>query len=597
MMGFKGRAFAPLLAVSLEELVPQDHFYRHVQKVLDLSFVHDLVREYYSVAGRPSIDPVVFFKLHLVMFFEDIRSERLLMRQVADRLSVRWYLGYDLDEPLPDHSSLTKIRNRYGVAVFRRFFETVVKQCQEAGLVWGKELYIDSTKVQANASQASLKPRFFVEAHLSNLFDDPQSVCQESERVSTQEEESVGEGSESEERQEPQLLPISLTQQERETLTQSNQERHDWIEQLGAQNRRMTTRGYQRLADLWVSTTDPDATRMETKTGSDMGYRTHYVVDGGKSRIILQVLVAPSEVMDNQPMLDLLWRTRFRWKLWPRLATGDRKYGTEDNIVALETQHIRAFIPLPDHDHRTTFFSSDRFRYEPERDVYICPTGKELRFDRAHSTERALRYRARAKDCNHCPLKAQCTTNPQGRSLCRSVEETILERVRSYQDLESYKKALRKRQVWVEPLFAEGKDWHGMRRFRLRRLWRVNCEALIRAAGQNLKRLLKKRGWGRRPFPAEAGAMVPPPDWETDEFSRHNLLKNLRPGIAVASLVAYRATRTFFEPQTSWFSWLISIYANFVFSMFYFLYLLHHLVMYYSLSLSTFAQSSSSAFP
>ena len=89
MMGFKERAFAPLVAVTLEELVPQDHFYRHLQKVLDLSFVYDLVREYYSVAGRPSIDPVVFFKLQLVMFFEDIRSQRLLMRLVADRLSVR----------------------------------------------------------------------------------------------------------------------------------------------------------------------------------------------------------------------------------------------------------------------------------------------------------------------------------------------------------------------------------------------------------------------------------------------------------------------------------------------------------------------------
>jgi transposase len=92
MMGFKERAFAPLVAVSLEDLVPQDHFYPHLQRVLDLSFVHDLVHEYYAAAGRPSIDPVVFFKLQLVMFFEDIRSERLLMRLVADRLSVRWYL-------------------------------------------------------------------------------------------------------------------------------------------------------------------------------------------------------------------------------------------------------------------------------------------------------------------------------------------------------------------------------------------------------------------------------------------------------------------------------------------------------------------------
>src|SRR5260370_35995017 len=121
MMGFKERAFAPLVAVSLEELVPQDHFYRYLHKILDLSFVYNLVRESYSVAGRPSIDPVVFFKLQLIMFFEDIRSERLLMRQVADRLSVRWYLGYDFGEPLPDHSSLTRIRTRYGIDVFRRF--------------------------------------------------------------------------------------------------------------------------------------------------------------------------------------------------------------------------------------------------------------------------------------------------------------------------------------------------------------------------------------------------------------------------------------------------------------------------------------------
>ncbi len=203
-------------------------------------------------------------------------------------------------------------------------------------------------------------------------------------------------------------------------------------------------------------------------------------------------------------MRDLLWRVRFRWKLWPRQATGDSKYGTEDNLVAIEDQGIRAYIPIPDMDHRTEFFSVDQFRYEAEHDVYLCPAGKELRFDRPHSTERSRNSRARARDCNHCPLKAQCTTSKQGRSLCRSVDEACLDRVRAYQLTEAYKKALRKRQVWVEPLFAEAKDWHGMRRFRLRRLWRVNCEALRIATGQNLKRLLKKRGWGRRPFPAEA---------------------------------------------------------------------------------------------
>src|SRR6185436_15125097 len=136
MMGSKHREFAPLVNVSLEQLVPADHFYRHLHKSLDLAFVRELVAPFYAAGGRPSIDPFVFFKLQLIMFFEGIRSERQLVRTAADRLSLRWYLGYDLDETLPDHPSLTRIRNRYGKAAFGRFFEMVVEQCREAGLVW-----------------------------------------------------------------------------------------------------------------------------------------------------------------------------------------------------------------------------------------------------------------------------------------------------------------------------------------------------------------------------------------------------------------------------------------------------------------------------
>src|SRR5215467_4302694 len=128
MMGMKEWHFAPLVNVSLEELVPQDHFYRRLERTLNLSFVREFVQETYAGGGRPFIDPVVFFKLQLVMFFEGIRSERHLMRHAADRLSVRWYVGYALNEPLPNHSSLTRIRTRYGVELFRRFFEAIVDQ-------------------------------------------------------------------------------------------------------------------------------------------------------------------------------------------------------------------------------------------------------------------------------------------------------------------------------------------------------------------------------------------------------------------------------------------------------------------------------------
>jgi transposase len=185
MMGTKVRIFAPLPEdLSLEDLVPEDNFYRRLEATIDLSFVRELVRDCYASSGRPSVDPQVFFRLQLVMFFEDIRSERQLMEVAADRLSIRWFLGYDLHEPLPDHSSLTRIRERYGLEIFRRFFERIVELCVEAGLVWGKELYFDATKVEADASLDSTRSRSLVEhgleEHLAGIFpeqEQPQELA------------------------------------------------------------------------------------------------------------------------------------------------------------------------------------------------------------------------------------------------------------------------------------------------------------------------------------------------------------------------------------------------------------------------------------
>ena len=142
------------------------------------------MEDLYAPSGRPSVDPEVFFRLQLVMFHEGIRSERELMRIVSDRLSVRWYVGYDLLEPLPDHSSLTRIRDRFGLSVFREFFERIVEECVEAGLVWGEELYFDATKVDANASLDSIAPRFYVEEHLGELFAEQELLGPEQEGAS-----------------------------------------------------------------------------------------------------------------------------------------------------------------------------------------------------------------------------------------------------------------------------------------------------------------------------------------------------------------------------------------------------------------------------
>jgi transposase len=496
MLGIKMRAFTPIVTMSLEDLVPADHFYRHLEQSLNLTFVRELVRPLYASGGRPSVDPVVFFKLQLVMFFEGIRSERQLLRLAADRLSVRWYLGYDLSEPLPDHSSLTRIRNRYDIAVFRQFFDAIVDQCRQAGLVWGKELYFDATQVEANAATDAMLPRFYVDAlnaHLDVLFpDDATGAVTNSGSTGPT----------------PMSLPVDLPPEVKAEHAVTNAARHDWIAAFGQAEREVQHWNYQRMADLWANTTDPDATLMHKKGGgSAMGYHAHYAIDGGKARIILAALVTPSEVMDNQPMLDLLWHCRFRWHLPLQHVTGDTRYGTTENIVAIEKAGVRAYVPLPDFDKRTPFFGKQAFTYEAHADRYRCPHGTVLPRRTAKYTERVIVYQAAAATCNTCPLKATCTGSDQGRRVTRSFDESYLDRVRSYHSTEPYKKAMRKRQVWVEPLFAEAKAWHGLARFRLRTLLKVNSESLLIAAGQNLKRLLSWRGWGQRPWPSGAAGL------------------------------------------------------------------------------------------
>jgi transposase len=507
MMGSKERTLSPLVSVSLEGLVPADDFYRHLDRALDLSFVRDLVREYYREAGRPSIDPVVFFKLQLIMFFEGIRSERQLMRVVADRLSLRWYLGYDLTEALPDHSSLSRIRERYGVEIFQRFFEHIVDLCQQAGLVWGKELIFDATQVRANADADSLVPRFYLraKAHVAALFT-PETTEVEAATATASPSgptEPVESASEPDQRApSPGPLPTGLTREEDEHLAEENRAIWKLLEQRRLDPERPPSGPYQRLIDRRVSTTDPDAALMRLKGGGmRLGYQDHYVVDGGKARIILAALVTPADVMENTPMLDLLQRVRFRWKLRPQRAIGDAAYGTAENIRLLEEAGIRAYVPLVEYDKSSPFFRQQDFTYNADRDVYTCPGGTLLRFRGNNYVTQVRIYQAPTEACQACPIRSQCTDSTEGRKLNRHFDEEYRERVRGYHTTAAYQKAMRKRQVWVEPLFGEAKDWHGLRRFRLRGLEKVNCEGLLVAAGQNLKRLLRKWGWGRRPWP------------------------------------------------------------------------------------------------
>jgi transposase len=451
MLGCKSRNFKQHESISLEDLVPEDNFYRQVEQIIDLDFVRDLAGEFYSNIGRPSIDPVVFFKLQLIAFFEGIRSERQLMETVNLNLAHRWFIGYDLDEPVPDHSSLSKIRERYGLAAFQLFFEHIVELGIEAGLVWGEELYFDSTKVQANASIKGMIDRaeFEVRQHLEQLF--------------------------------------KLFEEDASTFSKLvakyNGERLNGIRKPH----------YQRITDAQLSPTDPDAAPMQPSGGGSavLGYRDHYVVDGGKARIILSALVTPASIMDNTPLLDLVDWVCSRWKLNPKRATGDAKYGTVPNIVGLEERGIKAYLPTSDFSNRTKYYPAKLFQYDPENDWYVCPQGKVLPPFSRRRTEQVLVYKLKANVCNACPVIGECTGSKSGRHIFRSFFQDYLDKAEAYRQTEEYQKAMRKRSVWVEPLFGEAKEFHQLRRFRLRRLLKVNIEGVMTAAGQNLKRLIK----------------------------------------------------------------------------------------------------------
>jgi hypothetical protein len=203
--------------------------------------------------------------------------------------------------------------------------------------------------------------------------------------------------------------------EERRALAQTNALGHRWIAGAGRQERAVARWGYKRMADMRVSTTDPDASPMHQKNKSSgkLGYLTHYVADGGKARIILNVLLTGAEVTENLPMQEILFRSTFRWGLRPRSVTGDAAYGTRENITAIEKASIRAYTALPEQGKRTSLFTIEDFSYDAQRDLYTCPAGEVLHCQGHDRRGGYVRYAIRTSACEECPLKSKCTNSPR----------------------------------------------------------------------------------------------------------------------------------------------------------------------------------------
>lgn len=428
---------------SLDSLVPQDDPFRRLDAVLDLTWLRRETRELYSSTGRPSIDPVVIAKLMLVAYLQGISSERELMRQVQVNLSYRRFIHYRLSEALPDHSNLTRSRQRLGEATVRKVFEYVLQLCLDAGLVGGELESIDSTFVQANASLKSLRPRL---------------VAVEAERSAKR------------------LFRV-LDQQEK----QAGEAEDDGPPPPASRRRRRN--------DVQVSKTDPDS-GIYGRNGikSRLGFLVHFAVDRSR-QVITGVLTTGAHHNDVSQILPLVDQVAAQGVSIQAVAA-DRGYSSGEVYQGLAEREIEAFIPPLDHSvERQGYFGRTDFIYDPEGDRFRCPNGAWLARQTAKSE---VRYRAQGEDCAACPLHGRCTPG-RVRSLRISPYEPYLAAARRLQATPRARRAAKERQFCSERTFAEAKEQHGLRRAHQRGLPNVAVQALLTATAVNLKRYLQAK--------------------------------------------------------------------------------------------------------
>ena len=445
--------------VTIEDLMPQGHFLRKLEAALDLSFVYEETAPLYSKKyGRPAIDPVVIVKYLLVGFLYGIPSERQIERRVQTDIALRWYLGLDLFDRVPDHSTISQLRRRKPSfrKVFRRLFEEVVGQCVEKGLVSGRVIGTDSTHVRANASRAS-----------EELVEVAEEAGVYWERLDDYEEE-------------------GLEELERRT----GKRRKKRTKQIKRDNRRTHKR---------VSRTDPESGHLK-RPGKPEGphYLAHQAVDSDYGIIVGQTVTA-GDVNDSVPFLGLI--EHIHENIVPiQAATADAAYDFPLAHRALGELGISFFVrPQKTAARVSVQFTRDDFCRDENRDVYLCPIGKELCLRRLARSASGLfwEYQADKRDCALCPLREKCLRESDKRGARKvSVSYFAADRQRNLERRSSpeYREALKLRQVWCEGSFSAQKREHNLARVLRRGLGAAEDHCLLSATALNLKRMIKHAG-------------------------------------------------------------------------------------------------------
>ena len=436
MLGNRPRGQSELLmAGSLRDFVPDDHVLARVDRVLDLGWLRAEVRDSYAAdgAGRPGVDPEVALRLMLAGFLLGIVHDRRLMREAQVNIAIRWFAGFGLADTLPSHSSLTRIRQRWGAERFRTVFLRTVQACVAAGIARGEVVHIDATLIRADVSWESLGVR-----HVEAL------AAQEGD-------EQIG---------------------------------------VAATKARAERDGKQTGRHKKVCLTDPDATMATNGRNRRLepAYKQHTAVDDLRG-VILDVEVTTGEENEGgqiKAQVDTVAQTTGNAI---RTVTADQGYTYGKVYAALERRGINPVIPAKKEPIRSRV-PLRRFRYDARHDILKCPRGRTLRPTRRVKHGRF--FYSKAKDCRSCPLRGDCLSSGRvNKAVVMSDDHPALLRARRRKERWSEGDArLYRHHRWRSEGFrGEAKSWHGLARAIRRGLQNMRIQAFLTAAAVNLKRL------------------------------------------------------------------------------------------------------------
>jgi transposase len=442
MMG-KHRAQKNLFnyCVDLDQRVRAKHPLRKVLQMVDFSFVREEVKDRYGIKGNTGIDPEIILKLIFLLFWDDIRSERELMLILPERLDYLWFLGYGLDDDIPNHSVLSKARARWGVEVFENLFIRSVSQCVEAGLVDGSKLHMDGSLVDADASK--------------------DSVVKASAQLIDQLREAYG------------AVEAKL-------------------------DGNLSNPNFQPVNRSLLSTTDPDAPCVSRKKSAGGGesrprYKNHRAVDD-KHGVITATATTPGDVDEATQVETLINEHEQNSGQTVEVAIGDSQYGTAEVMRNLQAREIRTHMKVHAGNARKDLeiFPKSDFEYKPEEDLYICPAGETLYPRRYDKRRKATEYTTGKNVCTHCQLRDACTKSKTGRTIMRHLgQELIDDAIEQSKSKEAWRDRIRRRHL-MEGSFAQGTNLHHFKRSRWRRLDKQRIQDWIICFIQNTKILITR---------------------------------------------------------------------------------------------------------